>query len=609
MHTRVYRTFIIGITLIISAVFFYQYGRTNDVYSGDSLGYYLYLPETFIYHNLKNPEQLPADRGIQDLVMNYTTHAMPEWRVPNGRILDQYTYGVAFMELPFFLAAHAWENIRGNTGNGFSDSYSLFIKISALLYTFLALLLIYKILGKYFSKVASLSTVIAIYLGTNLFWFTLRQAGMSHTPLFFLYSALIYLTILAHEWPRRWLFIFIGLICGLITIIRPTDVICIFIPLLYGVYDKATLRQKIQFMKQNVGNLLLLIAAFIIPFLPQLAYWKMMTGHFVYYSYGTQSFDWKHPKIIDGLFYFNNGWLPYSPVMIFAISGLLLRRRYIKWSWVIWVILPLYVYAIYSWYCYRYINGLGSRPMIHLYPLLAIPLAGFIEFILQKKPVTRMVFLTVCLFFFSVSICFSVQQADYVLWSEESNMQVNLQMLYRTHLTYNDMVVADIAEWQPDTAKLIKLGTLGSNDYDDSNSDHYVRDNFFGGKYIYHTRDEEIPAGVIAHFDANKYRDAKWLKCSGWFMYPQYPDYDKHLLVADIDHSVWKGCKIENKVGDWLPNENRNLFYTKINTWGYIYFFVRIPRHLDNGHLIKMYVWNVPKTDLYMHNLCLEIYK
>jgi hypothetical protein len=608
MH-KLYKSIAVTVTLIISSVFFYKCGTANDAFNGDALGYYLYLPETFIYHNLKTPEQLPAGRGIQELVMNYTVHVMPEWRAANGRIIDQYTYGVAFFELPFFLAAHAYETAKGAMANGFSHSYIMAVKISTIFYVLLGLILVYKILKRYFPGLQALLGTLAVFMGTNLFWFTLRQAGMSHTLLFFLYALLIYLTIKVHELPKRWHFIVIGFICGMVTIIRPTDLVCVFIPLLYNVYDRQTIAEKVAFIKQNAWNVLLLIIAFIIPFIPQLIYWKVMTGHCLYYSYGNQSFDWKHPKIVEGLFYFANGWLPYSPVMIFALLGLLLLRNYKKWAWSIWVIVPLYVYAIYSWYCYRYINGLGSRPMLHLYPLLAIPLTGFIVFISQKKVRLRAAFLVVCLFFVSANLSFSVQQANYVLWSEESNMQANLQLLYRTRLTYNDMVVADIAEWQPDTAKLVKLGTLGCQDFDDSLSDHNVCDTVFGSKYMYRLRDQEIKEAVVVKFDAEKYKDARWLKCSGWFMYPQFPDYGKHMLVLDIDAKVWKGCKIENKVGSWSPGEDRNLFYSNINTWGYIYYFVRIPRHLDNGHQIKLFLWNLPKTDLYMDHLCLEAYK
>jgi hypothetical protein len=43
---------------------------------------------------------------------------------------------------------------------------------------------------------------------------------------------------------------------------------------------------------------------------------------FIYYSYAGESFDFLHPQIIRGLFGWKNGWLPYTPVMIFSLPGI-----------------------------------------------------------------------------------------------------------------------------------------------------------------------------------------------------------------------------------------------------------------------------------------------
>jgi hypothetical protein len=600
----------VALTVLLSAVFFIKYGSESTTFYGDSLGYYWYLPQTFIYHNLKTPAALPKRDDIPMGVLRYAGEIEKDWKAPNGNVVDQYTYAIAFMEMPFFLIAHAYEKITGKSAGGFSDTYNLLLKFSSIVYALLGLILVYKILKKYFTDNLALAGTLLIFAATNLFWFTLRQAGMSHVPLFFLYALLIYLTIKVHERPRYLTFTAIGLVAGLITVARPTDILCLLIPLLYNVSNAETARKKIAFIKDNIGGIALLSLAFLVPIIPQLIYWKVLTGHFLYYSYGNQQFCWRHPKIMDGLFYFGNGWLPYSPIMIFALLGLFFRRRLGAWAWCIWLILPLYIYIIYSWYCYRYINGLGSRPMIHLYPLLAIPLTVFIEWVSKRQIVIRALFTAICLFCVALNVSYSIQQIKGIIWSEESNMQYNLQMMFRTHLKYNDLVVNDIAEWQPDTAKIVKVATLDCQHFDDSLSPHYVRQNADGTKFLYELRDEEIQESIVVHYDRKKFDGAKWFKCSGRFMYPEKSGYAKHLMVLDVQAKKWTGCQIENKIGPWdSDTEHKDIFYQKPGTWGTVYYFVKIPPDLEDGHMIKMFIWSVGRQNLFMDDLCLELYK
>lgn len=608
---KLLRTILISLTLLITGLFVYKYNYRTTVFYGDALGYYLYLPSTFIYHNLKTPDQLPQNKEIPIGIYTYVNQ-MKELKIPTGNTVDQYTYGVALMELPFFAIAHAWEKMNNLAANGYSENYFRLIKLSSMFYALMGLILVYKILKKYFSQNTSLLTTIALFIATNLFWFSVHQAGMSHIPIFFLYALLIYLTIYMHNEKKLWQFIVAGFCSGLITIIRPSDVLCLLIPLLYNVYNEETIIEKIIFLKANFSKVLVFFLVFILPFIPQLIYWKAVTGKFLFYSYGEQGFHWRHPKIIDGLFYFSNGWLPYSPIMIFALIGIFFTKSIKIWKCSILAILPVYIYIIYSWWCYRYINGLGSRPMIHLYPLLAVPLAAFIQYISKTNLLVKTAAMALFLFFISINLCLSIQQIEGVIWSEESNGPFTLQMLYRTQLKYDDLVVNDIEEFQPDSTKLVKIATLGYQNYDDSLSNHFVLDTAIGRKFVYHTLDLEITNIFEFPYQKSAFKDAKWIKCSGDFMYPQSPGYEKHKLVLDIDKRLWMGCKIENKILGHAMDTSKikfNLDYSQPNHWGYISFYTRIPKTIKEGDIIKLFLWSTGRRDLYMKNLKLEIFR
>lgn len=614
------RRAIVALTILISLAFYAFYGRERDIFFADSMGYYVYLPACFIYHDLMHINKLPPGRGISKAArQNLDTKEKEGVHTIKGYTVNAYTYGVAFMECPFFLIAHACELLTGRPANGYSDSYNYLIKCSSIVYTFFGLLLVYKVLRRYYGETVSVFTVCALLLGTNLFWFTLAQSGMAHPPLFFLYALLIWLTIQLHDKPRLVLFFLGGLVSGMITIIRPSDIVCLLIPLLYNVYNRNTLMSKLAFLRENFGGLLLFSAAFVLPVIPQLIYWHLLTGDYIFYSYGVPAFNWRHPHIVEGLFYFKNGWLPYSMVMIFSLGGMFLYKYIRQWMCCLFLIFPLYVYIIYSWYCYNYINGLGSRPMIHLYPLLSICLAAFVQMIATQKKALRLLFSVVCLLFISINICNSMQQQKGVLFSEDSNWLYNFKMLYRMNMSYDDLLRMDTGEAVPDESNIIRQDTVGFESFDDSVSRSYQKDEHKGKGYVYLIPgDEEYPPKALKIvYNKQKFRDAKWLKGSGMFKVMAFAGYySSHTMVAAIKHNdnflSWTACRIDNKTGisDFSkPSEDLTIERVKLNVWSYVYFYVKIPPAIQDGDEINLLIWNAGKKEMYIDDLCLELYK
>ncbi len=607
------------LTITVSVFFWGMYGKDRGVFYGDSMGYYIYLPSCFIYHDFKHINNLPEGRGIPEgIKSNMQLRENESVHSSKGYAINQYTYGVAFMELPFFLVAHIYETTKGFQANGYSDTYNLLIKYSSIVYALLGLLFVYKVLRRYYNEAISLITVCVLFLGTNLFWFTLAQSGMAHIPLFFLYALLIYLTIRLHDRPRYDLFLLSGLVAGMIIVIRPSDIICLLIPILYNIYSIETLKAKMILIRHNIRGILLFGFALFIPVIPQLLYWHELTGHFVFYSYGGQSFEWLHPHIIEGLFSFRNGWLPYSLVMIFSLTGMFLYKSIKSWAWCIWIVFPLYVYVIYSWYCYNYINGLGSRPMIHLYPLLAISLAAFIQYVSVHGRITKWILGIVCIFFISVNICYSMQSDKRILCSEDSNMMYNLEMLYRMKPDYNDFVCMDNGILQPHSGDMVKQRTLGCQYYSDSLSPHYEKDTTINSRYVYHmlAGEEYQPRPILYKYHSSEFKNARWLKCSGMFKVKDYTGlYDKHLLVLSVrrngDNILWMPCKIDNKIGLLDPadtNKEITIDRQEVDRWGRVSFFVKLPSDIQEGDEIMLDIWSVGKKQMFIDYICLELY-
>lgn len=607
-----------ALAILISVIYWSKLGREAYNFYGDALGYYMYLPNTFIYQNHKSVERLPQDRGIRPFIHNYAAQMGSGQRTPKGYVLNQYTYGTALMEMPFFFIAHAWEKLRGSVANGFSESYRMAIGVSTLFYGVLGLWLVYRLLRcKFSQEVASITTALLL-LGTNLFWFVLHQQGMAHVPLFFLFASLMWLTILVHE-KGRWIhFAGLGFTTGLITVIRPVDGLCVLIPVCYAA-GRPFLKTKLDFLLRNWAGILLAGACFLMPIVPQLLYWKWLTGYTIYDSYGpAQGFDFRHPHIWSGLFGASNGWLFYTPLMVLAIFGFTCIRRLGSFVLAGPLFLVLYVYCIYAWFLPNYPNGLGSRPMVDIYAVLALPMAAFIEWVGNRSRVIQGVAAMLVIVFMAINISYSCQQALGIIWSEDSNYAFNFQTFFRYHLRYNDLVVWDVHMLQPDVRKLrpVQLSYC-TNIADSAFSANVITDSTGRSGKVFRIREGEEypPLALTIPYDSLEGKPVRWIRCSGRFMAPEpeYNIYQNHLLVMQIKRGsetiAWHAVRINNKVGllEQPPKGGEaRLFNFREDVRGQVSYFVPLPKAIKAGDVLRLDVWNTGKKPLYVSELCME---
>jgi hypothetical protein len=356
----------------------------DKLISNDIINYYGYLTATFIYH---------------DLTLNFMDHHPPDYRgkfwpgtAPNGGKVIKFSMGLSLLYLPFFTLGHLAAGIIGETQDGYSPSYCFFLILGTVFYVVLGLLLLRKILLRYFSDEAVALTILSVFLGTNLLNYSTDDALMSHAYLFMLNIGLLYLVMKWHTIPSWKNSLYLGLIAGLIILVRPSDIVSLLIFFLYGIYSLKTLAEKFNLLKQNFLKLLLIASCILLVFFPQMLYWKWNTGQWLFYSYFGEKFYFNHPHVADGLFSFRKGWLLYTPIMTFSLLGLFLLKRYVKeLSLALPVFVVINIWIITSWWAWWYGGSFGSRPFIDSYGLLAVPLAGFYNFFLGKSKLKTIV--------------------------------------------------------------------------------------------------------------------------------------------------------------------------------------------------------------------------
>lgn len=377
----------VSIAFVLLAALFSDFNKQiwkdpARVIQWDVIDYYGYLPATFIYH---------------DLSLKFTDHYSGEkhfvfWakKLPNGKRIFKMTMGLSVMYAPFFFVANTVAGPLGYNTGGYSLPYRLALVLAALFYLALGLWVLSKVLRFYFSDCVVAVVILALGLGTNLFWYSTFEPGMSHVYSFFLVSVFIWLTIRWYKKDTIWRSVLLGLVIGLITLVRPVNVFIVLFFVLYDIKNGKDIKKRLQLFIDRYRQVIILAFFGLLIVFPQMIYWKSISGHWIYYSYGNEHFFFLHPHFIDLLFSFRKGWLVYTPVMFFAFWGIyFLFTRLRSWFVPVIVLLLVFLYVASSWWCWWYGGSLGQRELIDIYPFMAVPLAVFVQWVLKQKTLNR----------------------------------------------------------------------------------------------------------------------------------------------------------------------------------------------------------------------------
>lgn len=330
----------------------------------DKAGYYIYLPSLFIYNF--QAEKLPS---------NIDKKTGNGFSIDDDKIITKYTYGVALMQSPFFIAGHLLSKLFGYQDDGFSLIYHKAINISAVVYAFFSFILLYLFLIRYVSKRTSLYALICIYLGTNILYYSIFETGMSQIYSFFLFTCYIYLAPFVIKQNQKIIFYFLfGLIIGLIIIVRPINII--FLPVFF-IFNTL----KFSEIQNNISKLTLVAITSLIVIVPQLIYWKYAYDSYFYYTYGEEGFsNILDPKLLQLWFSTNNGLFVYNPLIILILTGVLFFYRVSPKKSIFIGIYFLFISLVFSsWHDWSYGCSYGCRPFAEYYSIFALPLCFYIN--------------------------------------------------------------------------------------------------------------------------------------------------------------------------------------------------------------------------------------
>lgn len=410
--------------------------KTGTPFTWDVELYYSYLPATFIHHDLsfKYDDKLPMQV------------------LENGNKNPKYTCGMAIMYAPFFYIGHQMAKYQNCKLDGLSEPYATAIHFGSIFYVILGLFFLRKISLQFYSENITALLLIIAYFGTNLFNYTLRDGEYSHGYLFCLVCIYTYFIIAWHKQPKYSTSIFIGLLIGLITLIRPTDALFYIVFLLYGVKNKLDLKEKLHLFIVHKWKIAVIFIFGIIMLLPQIIFWKIYTGHYVFFSYNQERFFFADPKIWEVLFSYRKGFFVYTPIMILSVFGVFfMKKRIQEFQFGIILFFVINLYIVSSWWCWWYGGSFGMRALIETYPLLLLAMGAFFHHVfsvvskskiidtIKKYGVISFVIVCICLNMIQTYEC-KVGLMHFDSMNKETYWQIFDEFDYESHEDYDQYI-------------------------------------------------------------------------------------------------------------------------------------------------------------------------
>ena len=365
----------------ISIRLFEQQGAGwKSIITSDGRGYYAYLPAIFIYQDHTFKKVTWSEKKLY----GYSDYH-PNFLVPYGKqMVNKYFAGESLLLLPFFGLATLCSWIFGLPLNGYSFYFQLFIGFGALFYLFMGLLFLKNILTRMMINQQAIAlTLVVFVLGTNLFYYTIWQATMSHVYSFFAINAFIWFNLRANEKRTALSATLLGLCFGIVLLIRPVNgIVLLVIPFLFSSWSGFFNYLKFIFLGRGLWVFPLLLLILLIQ--PLLWYWQ--TGQFMVWSYQNEGFYFLRPHLYDILFSYRKGLFIYTPIILVSLIGMIFFFRR-SWFRIMFLLLFLVTatWVTASWWNWYYGDGFGMRPFIDYYGIFALLLAALLHPLAEKK--------------------------------------------------------------------------------------------------------------------------------------------------------------------------------------------------------------------------------
>jgi hypothetical protein len=348
----------------------------------DKAGYYIYLPALFHmgFSASEYPEGFEKEHG-DGFVLDRT----------QNKVISKYAAGVAFLLTPFYLMGTIIARLFSINALPFSYYYLFFINIGAAFYLVTGLFYFRKWIEHYTSRWSSFFTMLFIFFGTNLYYYTLDESLMSHLYSFSMFAIVLYSLKKYSITLEFKYFILFALAFSIAILVRPTNVLFGFIAFSFDIRSFEGFKKKLKLLFQPKNIIAGLLILFLVM-LPQFIYWKFAYGNYIAWSYRGEGFTyWNSPMFLAVWFAPQSGLFLWTPIILIPLIYAFVQIK--KQQSVFPLITGTFLivsYILAAWYTPEFGGcNFGKRPMVEYLPVLMMPVGFLLDDFKSSRSISK----------------------------------------------------------------------------------------------------------------------------------------------------------------------------------------------------------------------------
>jgi len=366
----------------------------NPWVRGDGVGYYAFARAPLIQHNLDFTEDYRhANESFRGPRLDEKGQPKADFRTPTGHLENHFTVGPAILWAPFLLLAHAGVLLARALGSsvpadGFSTPYRITMALATAIYGFLGLLLAFRLARQYVRESWAFLATIAIWWASSLPVYMYFNPSWSHAHSAFAVALFLWYW---HETRSsrslsQWLLL--ALIAGLTFNVYYPNAMVLAVLVVEAVPQYLSAFRRSAASASEAPSLADLLVRHLFFGLVVLACLlsTFITRYIVYggaFESGyvpLRDWLWRSPAFLAVLFSSNHGLFVWTPILLFAIAGLILFRwREPRVGVPFLAALLAFYLFIASYPDWAGISSYGNRFFVSLTALFILGLAVFLD--------------------------------------------------------------------------------------------------------------------------------------------------------------------------------------------------------------------------------------
>jgi hypothetical protein len=363
----------------------------NPWVRGDGVGYYAYLQSPLIDHDLNfENDYLAGNKSFVMARVDEQGHLLRKLYTKTGHVENHFSVGPAILWAPVLVTVHLAVVLLDRFGahipaDGYSRPYLLAMGLTTAVYGFLSLFLAFRMARKYFEQQWAFLATIGIWLASSLPVYMYFNPSWSHA--FSAFSVSLFLwywdRTKLQRTPAQWAAL--GVFAGLMGNVYYPNVILLIFPGVELIHQIRAGRRGLDRapvpLRKLVSCSVVFGAVFLVSLLPTFVTRQIIYGNPFEAGYpGIWTWNWTSPVILRVLFSAGHGLFSWTPILLFAVTGLffLAKRNPLLGTGSILTFLA-YHYFIASYPDWDGLSSYGNRFFISLTPVFILGLAALLS--------------------------------------------------------------------------------------------------------------------------------------------------------------------------------------------------------------------------------------